>query len=510
MIIKLRKHKFIFLHTGKVLAGAFLIALTIFSYTFGKSISPKNNTPSIQKKNYVKITPTPTPVQVAAIQEAIKKDPSQSPVVPKKAIANKKSFTGKTTTNSDGTKTTSGGEGGSSPELNSLSPSGVNNPLNIKIEDKTGSYPLLITPLKDYLNTLKWSTEIATLADIEIVDVGDTGWAGQYSFSYNQNQSGQVTSLVGLIKLNVFYSKDKSYFTDYMKLVLSHEYGHHYTQYYKLFKWKLLSGTRFPDQYYAIRPLTKVTTTFDYSLNWENCDAEIIAEDYSYIYSGYSYHGMSEKYGYPASPAISNWLANDLPGGPGASPVVPVVTPTDNPPTINITSPVDNSTVSSNITIQATASDDHAVSKVAFYIGDIRILEKTSIPYEATFNSGAYDNISYSIRAIATDDANHSTTATINLTFNNIKPIITINSPNNDPYTWTTGDLTIDTSAQSENSVSKIEIYINDQLGITRNTDHLAAVWSSSGVSAGTYDIKIKAYDQNGNIGTKTFKVIKQ
>jgi M6 family metalloprotease-like protein len=87
------------------------------------------------------------------------------------------------------------------------------------------------------------------------------------------------------------------------------------------------------------------------------------------------------------------------------------VTGTNLPPTVNITSPINNAsfTVPANITISANATDaDGVVSKVEFFNGTTKLGEDVSAPFAFTWNNVAAGN--YAITAKATDNTGASTT----------------------------------------------------------------------------------------------------
>lgn len=464
----------------------------------------EKKTPTVNAlKSISKMQTSRQPAATQPIAQEIKKDTTK--VVAKPTSAPKKNtISGKITQNSNGTKTVEVTDGNSLSSEVKTCPTGSTS--SYVFVDETGKHADLENTLKAYLaSPLKTGAEYSSLNCIKVLNAGATGWAGQYAGSYTLNSSNQITSVAGVVILNTYYYEGNQYFTDYMKLVFSHEYGHHYTLYNKWLKWGLLAGTRFPDDYYSLRSLAKSSTAADYSLGWENCDAEIIAEDYSYLYSGYNYHAMSQIYGYPSS-AVASWLANNLPAGPTSTPAV------DNPPTVAITSPANNAEVSSTITIQASASDDNKLSKVGFYIGNTLLYEDSASPFETSLNTSGYTNGNYSIKAIAYDDANQTATSTITLIFNNSQvdttpPTITLNDPTTDPYAWSSGNLKIDASGSDNIQVVRMEIYVNDHFSDTENSNLIIRVYT--GGTAGTYVLKIKAYDAAGNSSEKSFVVNK-
>ena len=94
--------------------------------------------------------------------------------------------------------------------------------------------------------------------------------------------------------------------------------------------------------------------------------------------------------------------------------------PANNPPTVSITTPSNNSSVTAgnNITISADAADsDGSVTKVAFYQGATLLGEDNNHPYSYTWTNASPGT--YSITAKATDNDNAITTSTaISLTVN--------------------------------------------------------------------------------------------
>ncbi|MFA5157725.1 MAG: Ig-like domain-containing protein [Patescibacteria group bacterium] len=455
---------------------------------------------------------------IAPITERSATVQTAQPVAPpeeaKKEIAKappKTKTSGSTSTrkNADGTSTTTSSTGptnsADAATAAAAGPSG--NIAGIDYIDQTGTHPDLGDQLKIYMSSnLLVGGEVTNLYSIILKNAGDTGWAGLYSGSYTQDQSGRINSAWGYITLNSYYYEGNPYFLDYMKLILSHEYGHHYTLYYKWLVWQLGVGTRFPDSYYSIRPLSYTTTAADYSKGWVNCDAEIIAEDYSYFYSGYGYHAMSGTYGYPSA-GTRTWLVNE-PSGPSAP------APSDSPPTVSMTAPANGATVSDTITLSANASDDNGVARVAFFIDSTLISEDSSAPYSASLNTLSYGNGAYTLKARAYDTVGQTAENAVSVTISNTSsdaenPTITITAPVGNPYNWVEGNLTITASATDNVAVQKIELYINDQLVATENAATIARVWQQNNAPAGTYTLKAKSYDTSNNTAETTITIVK-
>lgn len=365
--------------------------------------------PITAKKNKESVF-VPTPAAEAAISQEppIHVAPASAPIVEETKI------------NNDGSTTTviATAEGAKPADFQVITEAPIieiDSPLDVSFSDETGLYPDLSGILKNYLNeSLKWRNEISGLNKITIRDAGATGWAGQYLGQYTVAADGKdIINASGTIILNTYYYKSSPYFNDYMKLVLSHEYGHHYTLYHKWVDWDLTISDRFPTSYYATRPLNTTTTATDYSLGWENCEAEIIAEDYSYFYSGFSLQSMSNVYGFPVQ-SIKLWLDN---------------------------------------------------------IGDASLLSIVT-PIEVDTE----------------------------------KPVIRVVSPDTNPYTLITDNLTLEILATDNFEIDKIEAYLNDKLKGTYQTSNLRLTIGFA--NFGTYNLKFRSYDRAGNFGETTFVVI--
>lgn len=477
-------------------------------HTSEKSVA-NNNGSQIPKNLVAKVTndnPPPT------AKSTIAKEP------PKHSTSSKSASQTTTTNNPDGTKTTTVSENGvSSSEVSSVSalgPAGAS-PYSIRYSDETGNYSTMEKTLKDYLNsTLRWSNEISYMYQITVRNAGDTGWEGQYSGSYNVDSNGKIVSAFGYIVLNVYYHKDSPQFNDYMKLVLAHEYGHHYTLWHKWVDLNLPVGTRFPDSYYSVRPLSKSTTAPDYSLGWQNCETEIIAEDYSYLYSGYGYHAMSQTYGYPSA-ATKTWLDN-LSSAPKNSVEAPAAPTADTtPPSVSLTEPANGSSLTGTITLKANASDNVGVQKVGFYVNNALVAEDASSPYEAVINTQAYNNGTYVLKAVAYDNSNQTAESSISVIFNNNqsdteKPVATIFNPSDNPHDWSNGDLTLEARATDNRSVTKIEYYVGDHLLATQNDNYVGIIIRYFASAPTDYVFTVKAYDAAGNIGQSSITIKKQ
>lgn len=109
------------------------------------------------------------------------------------------------------------------------------------------------------------------------------------------------------------------------------------------------------------------------------------------------------------------WLATD-----DYSLTAKVATPLPVPPTVSITSPTKDSTVSGNVTVAADASDEKSVLGVQFMVdGAASGPEDTSAPYGFSWDTKTVSNGAHTLKAIARDADGLTATSEVNVTVNN-------------------------------------------------------------------------------------------
>jgi len=91
------------------------------------------------------------------------------------------------------------------------------------------------------------------------------------------------------------------------------------------------------------------------------------------------------------------------------------------PPTVSITSPKDNAVVSGVVTIKVDASDSSGIAKVEFYVGDSKLGEDSSKPYEYSWDTKKMKDGTYVLTAKAIDSAGNKNSASIKVVVNNTK-----------------------------------------------------------------------------------------
>jgi hypothetical protein len=178
-------------------------------------------------------------------------------------------------------------------------------------------------------------------------------------------------------------------------------------------------------------------------------------------------------------------------------------------PAVAITSPQNNATVSSVVTVAATASDNVGVTKVEFYLNDVLQTTDTSSPYTWTWNTQIIPNETYTIKAKAYDAAGNigqSAEVTVIVFNDTTVPIVSLSEPSNN--TTISGTVPITAVAVDNVGVTKVEFFLNTTLLSTDTTSPYSFNWNTTTTANGTYNLTARAYDNVGNIGTSNAAVV--
>jgi hypothetical protein len=100
-----------------------------------------------------------------------------------------------------------------------------------------------------------------------------------------------------------------------------------------------------------------------------------------------------------------------------SQPVI-VTASADQPPTVSITSPLNNANVTKGrtVTIAASAADDIGVAKVVFSVSGAVKCTDTAAPYTCAWAVPKKANVKYTLTAVATDTAGRTATHSIVVT----------------------------------------------------------------------------------------------
>lgn len=170
-------------------------------------------------------------------------------------------------------------------------------------------------------------------------------------------------------------------------------------------------------------------------------------------------------------------------------------------PNVAISSPSNNATVSGNVNITASASDNVGISKVEFYVeGQLKGTDMTA-PYSYTWNTASLPaNSQQTLTAKAYDTSNNSSlsAAVVVKILDTTAPTVSITSPANNSVVSKNSTVTISANASDNVAVSKVEFYVNNTLKCTDISSPYACSWNvPSGKN--TYTLTAKAYDAINN-----------
>ena len=173
----------------------------------------------------------------------------------------------------------------------------------------------------------------------------------------------------------------------------------------------------------------------------------------------------------------------------------------DTPPLISTVSPSNGAEVTSNFTWTVNASDDKGVSKIEFRVNGGLVDTKTDGSQSTTVDISSYDNGTVlNLQATAFDTINQSTNSQIvQVTVKKNSPIPTVNVTSPINGAKVTGNVNINAVATDDVAVTKVEIYVNNELKATSSTYTLNTLDYGCGT---TLKIKAIAYDADGNTAT--------
>lgn len=173
------------------------------------------------------------------------------------------------------------------------------------------------------------------------------------------------------------------------------------------------------------------------------------------------------------------------------------------PPVVSISMPATGAVYFSPATINITAvatDQNGSVSKVRFYQGSTLLGEDLSAPYNWTMNN--VPNGNYSLKAKAYDNQNAVTTsAAVSVSVvspgTNLPPVTQIISPVSGATFTAPATVVVDATASDPNgSITKVRFYDgNTYLGQDLTAPYS---WTMSNLPAGNYNLRSRAYDNNG------------
>jgi|SRR5579863_6532629 len=179
-------------------------------------------------------------------------------------------------------------------------------------------------------------------------------------------------------------------------------------------------------------------------------------------------------------------------------------------PSVSITTPASNTTVSGMVATTASATSTSGISSVTFLVDGGLLCTVNTSPYTCGWNSGNYFNGSHSVSATARDATGNSSTASVTVNVSNgsdvTPPTISITSPASG--TTVSKTVSITTSSSDNVGVVSVDLYVDNALNATTTTAPFSFKWNTSHVASGSHILKAVAHDAAGNTGASPLVMV--
>jgi len=175
------------------------------------------------------------------------------------------------------------------------------------------------------------------------------------------------------------------------------------------------------------------------------------------------------------------------------------------PPTVAMTAPANNSTVSgSSVTLSANASDNIGVTGVQFQLDGTNLgAALTTAPYSMNWDTTIVSNGQHTLTAVARDAAgNTATSSAVTVTVSNVDatpPTVNLTAPVSGAYVHGTA-VALSANASDNIAVAKVQFQIDGvNVGSADTTAPYTASWNTTSVTDGQHVVTAIATDTSGN-----------
>jgi hypothetical protein len=170
------------------------------------------------------------------------------------------------------------------------------------------------------------------------------------------------------------------------------------------------------------------------------------------------------------------------------------------PPVVTIKAPLSGASVTGNVSVQASATDNVKVTKIELDVDGAPVTTANSASLSFTWNSTTTTNGSHTLTVKAFDAANNVGSASVIVTVNNdtTPPTVTITQPANGSHI--SSNVNITTAATDNVQVKGVSIFIDNVL-VKSCGGQCNYLWNISHYTAGSHTITAKAWDAAGNVG---------
>ena len=186
--------------------------------------------------------------------------------------------------------------------------------------------------------------------------------------------------------------------------------------------------------------------------------------------------------------------AHDTEGRVGTSPAVSVNI--DNTlPDVALTSPAPGTLLGSSAVLEATASDNQAVSRVEFYVDGARIGTDTTAPYTMSWTTGYHAEGAHTLTVKAVDPTgNERTSAPVTVRTDLNWPSVALSAPAQNARLRAT--VQVRANASDSVGVARVEFFADGALIGTDTSAPYEVSWNTSTLADGNHSLTARAYDQ--------------
>jgi len=172
------------------------------------------------------------------------------------------------------------------------------------------------------------------------------------------------------------------------------------------------------------------------------------------------------------------------------------------PPSVALSSPAVNASVTGKVSVGVAATDNVGVTRVDLYLNGQLLATQTQAPYLFTWDTAALSSGSYTLSAKAYDAAgNEGVSAPVAVTLLNdtTAPSVALGQPVGG---LTLGGVQAVTANASDNvGVSRVEFYLDGGLVAANNVPPYGFSWNTLTAANGSHTLSALAYDAAGNVG---------
>jgi subtilisin family serine protease len=177
-------------------------------------------------------------------------------------------------------------------------------------------------------------------------------------------------------------------------------------------------------------------------------------------------------------------------------------------PTVAVTTPLANASVSGTVIVDVAASDNVGVVKVDLYVDGVFFVSETASPYSFAWDTTTLPNGAHTLQAVATDAANNSTSTDVipvtvaNTPPDTTPPTVSFGSPANGATV--SGTTTVSANAADDVGVVSVEFSIDGAVVATASAAPYAFTWNTTASSNGSHTLQAVATDAAGNASSVT------